>query len=91
MTGDGDGETIGEIIGDGVITGCAFATESAGGDGDIDPIGDIVAMGDTEANGDTMPIGAAEAEAAAPPAIAAPTRIMPANHRFMELRPPYLL
>jgi hypothetical protein len=41
FSGDGDGDTTGEIIGEGVIWGCAAATGLDGaGDGDMDPMGD---------------------------------------------------
>ena len=47
--GDGDGDTIGEIIGDGDITGCAATMLGGAGDGDIDAIGDV--MGDADGIG----------------------------------------
>lgn len=41
FSGDGDGDTTGEIIGDGVIWGCAATAALDGmGDGDMDSIGD---------------------------------------------------
>jgi hypothetical protein len=78
VAGVGDAVTIGDTIGDGVITGCA-ARLGGVGEGDIETIGDIVGM------------GCAEAATIAPPATAIPARTTPTNHRFMELPPPYLV
>lgn len=71
FSGDADGDTTGEIIGDGVIAGCA-AMPAGAADGDMDAIGDSDGIGCADAT--TLPALATTAAAST----------MPTNHRFTE-------